>query len=260
VRIAITRGISPNFERCEVSHLARRPIDLDLARSQHREYENCLGSLGCSIHGLPADPELPDCVFVEDTCVVLDEVAIIARMGAESRRVESQEVAEILKSYREVLHIASPSTLDGGDVLQLGRAIFVGLSARTNRAGIDQLRCLVAPHDYSVHAVGLRGCLHLKSAITQVGPETLLVNRDWVDEEMFRQFKLVAIDPSEPMAANALLIGDQVAYPAGYPRTRERLESHGIRIRTVDVSELAKAEGGVTCCSVIFNDRAADRK
>jgi dimethylargininase len=260
VRIAITRGISPNLEHCELSHLERRSIDLDLARTQHREYEDCLAAFGCFIHRLPAEPELPDCVFVEDTCVVLDELAIAARMGAESRRLESQSVAEILKSYREVRHIEPPGTLDGGDVLQLGRAIFVGLSARTNRAGIDQLRALVAPYDYSVHAVVVRGCLHLKSAITQVAPETLLVNRDWVNAEMFRQFKLIDMHPSKPMAANVLLIGNQVLYPVGYPRTRERLEDHGIRVRTVDVSELAKAEGGVTCCSVVFNDRATDQR
>jgi dimethylargininase len=258
VRIAITRGISPNLERCELSHLERRSIDLDLARSQHRDYETCLETLGCSINHLPTEPELPDCVFVEDTCVVLDTLAIITRIGADSRRLEGQAVAEALRSHREIRRIESPGTLDGGDVLLLGQFLFVGQSARTNAAGIEQLRDLVAAHDYSVHAVGVRGCLHLKSAITQVGAETLLVNRDWVDAEKFRQFRLIEIHPSEPMAANALIIGDRVVYSAAYPRTRERLEHHHIQVRSVDVSELAKADGGVTCCSVIFN--AADRE
>ena len=250
--IAITREVSPRIAECELTHLAREPIDFQRARTQHRQYEALLEELGCKRVRLPAEPDLPDSVFVEDAAVVLDELAVITRSGAESRRSETVSVAEALRPYRKLFYIESPGTLDGGDVLRVGKALYVGLSKRSNREGIKQLQDILLPFGYVVNDVKLRDCLHLKSAVTQVAENTLLINRTWVDTAMFSGFQLIDVASSEPFAANALLIGNTVVYPVAFPETRQRLEKQGIRVRTVDVSELAKAEGGVTCCSLIF--------
>jgi dimethylargininase len=256
VRIALTRAVSPEFDRCELTHLERQPIDLELARDQHRRYEECLIRLGCELLRLPPEPDLPDSVFVEDTAIVLDEVAVITRPGAASRRAEIAAVAEVLATHRELFWIEAPATLDGGDVLRFGRTLWVGLSGRSSEAGIATLQTYLARFGYRVEAAPLTGCLHLKSAVTLVGPETLLVNPRWVDPLVFGPFDRIEVDPEEPHAANALLVGDVVVYPSSHRRTRERLERRGLRVAAVDVTEIAKAEGGVTCCSLIFESRS----
>jgi dimethylargininase len=194
-------------------------------------------------------------VFIEDTASVLDELAIIARPGAESRRSETTAVAETLRAFRRLFYIEPPGTLDGGDVLRLGRTVYVGLSSRSNRAGFEQVRRWLTPYGYAVKAVEVSGCLHLKSAVTPVGENTLLINRAWVDAGAFGDVVLIDVDPSEPFGGNALLVSETVIYPSGYPRTHRRLQEHGLTIEAVDVSELGKAEGGVTCCSLIFSVR-----
>jgi dimethylargininase len=254
--IALTRPVSASISACELTHLDRQPIDVDLARAQHRRYEEALVELGCQIERLPEAPELPDAVFVEDAAIALDELAIMTRPGAASRRPETRAVARALGRYRRLAHIEPPGTLDGGDVLRVGRTLYVGLSQRSNRSGIEQMRALLAPLGYGVQCVPVQSCLHLKSAVTQVSEDTLLINRDWIDGETFPQLDLVDVDPLEPYAANALRIDGAVIYAAAYPRTRKRLEARGIDVFTVDVSELAKAEGAVTCCSVVFSPRA----
>ncbi|HEX5339882.1 MAG TPA: arginine deiminase family protein [Gammaproteobacteria bacterium] len=252
MRIAITRAISPALEHCELSFLTRDPIDLTLAAAQHRAYEQALAACGCTLRNLTAEPELPDSVFVEDTAIVLDEVAVITHPGAASRRPETASIAAVLREYRELVHIAAPATLDGGDVLRVGRVLYVGVSARSSRDGIAQLAQLLAPFGYTVSGVPLRGCLHLKSAVTRLAPDLLLINPDWVDADHFPGMKMLNVDSSEPHAANALLIGDSVIYPTSGPRTRAQLLQHGVRVLSVDMSETEKAEGGVTCCSLIF--------
>jgi dimethylargininase len=252
VLIAITRQVSPGIGRCELTFLAREAIDARVAAAQHREYEACLAALHCEVRSLPPELGLPDSVFVEDTAIVLDRLAIIARPGAESRRGETRAVAAALEPHRELVHIAPPGTLDGGDVLVVGRSVHVGLSRRSNENGFEQLRDFLTPLGYTVTPVCIEGCLHLKSAVTQVGHDTLLINRHWVDESAFAGIGLIDVDPAEPSAANALLAGDTVVFPAAFERTRERLSKAGIDVVAVDVSEIAKAEGGVTCCSLIF--------
>jgi dimethylargininase len=252
--VAITRKVSPAITRCELTHLQREPIDAALAVRQHEAYERCLAELGCRVVSLPSEPELPDSVFVEDTAVVVGELAVVTRPGAPSRRAETPAVARVLAEYRAVAAIEAPGTLDGGDVLRLGRRLFVGLSGRSNREGTEQLRTLLSPHGYSVEALPVTGCLHLKSAVTQVASDTVLFNPAWVDPVAFEGSRHIETDPSEPYAANALLIGDAVIYPAAFPRTAARLQRAHIRLVTVDVSELAKAEGAVTCCSLILQD------
>lgn len=250
--IALTREVSPAIASCELVHLERRPIDLDLARAQHRTYESALREQGCDVRTLPADPSLPDSVFVEDAAIVLDEVAVIARPGAASRRRETAPVAAALAAYRPLASLAAPATLDGGDVLRIGRTIYVGEGARTNRAGIDQLSAAVAPHGYVVRPVAVRGCLHLKSAATHVAPDTVLCNSRWVNPATFAGLSVIEIAAGEPGAANGLLVGERLIYPSGFPATARRLAERGIDLLTVNVSELQKAEGAVTCCSIVF--------
>lgn len=243
--IAVTRDVSPSIALCELTHLERAPIDYTRAAQQHSDYRRLLASLGCEVIALPGDAEYPDCVFIEDTAVVLDDVAVITRPGAESRRGETRVVAETLERYRRLAFIEAPATIDGGDVLVLDERIFVGISQRTNEAALEQLGAITGR---KVIPVPVHGCLHLKSAITRVTRDALLVNGHWIDVTPFAGWTL--IDAEEPFGANALMIGDVVVYPSAFPRTAARLRSLGIDVRTVDADELAKAEGGVTCCSL----------
>jgi len=254
VLIAITRGVSAGIAACELTHLERQAIDLDRARAQHRAYEEALARAGCRVESLPALDDLPDSVFVEDVAIVVDEIAIVTRPGAESRRPETDHIAPVLTHYRRVSFIQAPGTLDGGDVLRLGRRIFMGLSGRSDESGIAQLRAVAWPYGYTVTAVPVSGCLHLKSAATEVAPGTVLVNPAWVDAAAFGDVRVIEIDPDEPYAANGLLVGGRLIYPASFPRTRKRLEHAGITIEPVDVSELQTAEGAVTCCSLVFSE------
>ena len=250
--IAMTRALSPAFERCELTHVERQPIDLDRAREQHREYERILQECGCRLERLPAEPSLPDSVFVEDAAVVLDEMAVITRPGAVSRRGETTSVARALERYRRLTAIEAPGVLDGGDVLVIDRRIYVGRSSRTNAEGIEQMRELVSPAGYSVTAVSFEGCLHLKSAATCVGAGRVLVNPSWVSAEVFDGLEVFSVDPAEAAAANALAVGARVVIASQYPRTAAWLRVAGLQVEEVDVSELIKAEAGVTCCSLLF--------
>jgi dimethylargininase len=252
--VAITRGISPRFAECELTHLGRTPIDMGQAEREHAAYVLALRGLGLDVITLPAAADLPDCVFVEDAAVVLPECAVITRPGAASRRAETTAVAAALQPWRQLLHIREPGTLDGGDVLVLDKHILVGAGGRSNAEGIAQLGELLTPWGYRVEAVPLHGCLHLKSAVTQVSEDTVLLNPAWVEPGLFAGWRCIGVDPSEPDAANALLIGAQLIYARHHVRTRERLIAAGIHPLLVDASEVAKAEGAVTCCSLICQD------
>jgi dimethylargininase len=249
--IAFTREVSPSIVRCELTHLSREPIDLDRARAQHRAYEAALVSLGCTVRRLPETPDLPDAVFVQDAALVFDEVAVIARPGAASRRAETGTVAAVLEPFRPLRMIQPPGTLDGGDVVCLGRSIFVGQTARTNADGARQLADILAPLGYSVTPVRVTDCLHLQTAVTAVGDRVILVNRRWIEPAVFGHVKVIEVDSAEPFAANSLRVGNGLIYPDCFPRTRARLEAHGLRVVHVDISELAKAEAGVTCCCLL---------
>ena len=191
--IAITREVSPSINDCELSFHVRQPIDVSKAQMQHKAYQDCLAKLGAQIVSLPAEPDLPDAVFVEDTAIVLNEVAVIANMGAPSRRPETRSVANALARYRPLKFLTEPATLDGGDVMRIDRTLFVGLSQRTNRAGIEQLRALLGSHGYTVQPVEVTGCLHLKSACSYIGNNTILAHRAWIDVESLRGFELLDV-------------------------------------------------------------------
>jgi dimethylargininase len=253
MKLALTRPVSPSITGCELTYLERTPIDYTTAARQHAAYEACLERIGYRLQRLPVEPGLPDSVFIEDTALVLDEIAVITRPGAASRRPETAAVAEALAPYRRLLPMKAPATLDGGDVLRLDRTLYVGLSTRSSPQGHRQLADLIRASGYSVQGVPLTGCLHLKSAVTQVAPDALLVNPDWVDPSTFTPWRWLAVDPAEPHAANALFMGDALLFPAAFPRTAGRLQALGLPIHTVDVSELARAEGAVTCCSLILD-------
>ena len=201
---------------------------------------------------------MPDAVFVEDVAVVVDEIAVMTRPGAPSRRAEGARVAAALTQFRALLHIEAPGTLDGGDVLRIGRTLYVGRSQRSSDAGIAQLRALLAPFGYFTHAVDTHACLHLKSAVTQAAGNTVLLQPAWVDRAAFAEYHVIEIDPTEPHAANVLRIGATLVMPDCFPRTRARLAAAGIEVVGVDVSELQKAEGAVTCCSIVFAEAPAD--
>jgi len=250
--LAITRKVSPALACCELSFVPRQPIDLALACQQHSAYERMLESLGARVLSLPAEPDLPDSIFVEDPAIVLDELAVMLSPGVESRRKEVDSLVKALEPYRPLARIALPGTLEGGDILRLGRKLFVGVTRRSNAEGIRQLAATVAPHDYEVVSVPVHGCLHLKSAVTCLGRNTLLANREWFDPAPFCGVKWLRVAPEEPQAANALAIGDTVIFPASFPRTRERLEQAGFKVASLDISELQKAEAGLTCSSLIF--------
>lgn len=250
---AITRAISDKLAECELSFIARQPIDLARAREQHRKYEEALAQAGAQrIIQLPPEPELPDSVFVEDTAVVLDELAVITRPGAASRRVETASMADALSAFRPLTFIESPATLEGGDVMRIDRTLYVGLSERTNQAGVDQLRAIVEPRGYRVSPIEISGCLHLKTACAYLGRQTILANRQWINVGPLAEFKLIDVHEDELWAANTLTIGDTVLMAEGAPLTRALLEERGFKIRTIDNSELRKAEAGLTCSSLIF--------
>jgi dimethylargininase len=253
--LAITRAVPESLARCELTHVARTPIDVERARTQHAAYERALAAAGCEVVRLPELPAHADSVFVEDCAVVLDELAIATRPGAASRRGEVESVAAALARHREVVRLAGDAALDGGDVLALERTLFVGLSQRTNAEGVRQLRALVAGHGYQVEAVALEGALHLKTAITRAAEHALVLNPRWIDAARFASWERIEVDPREPFASNVLRVRATALCASAFPRTNERLRARGIAVTEVDVSELAKAEGGVTCCALLVEVR-----
>ncbi|MFH1842680.1 MAG: arginine deiminase-related protein [bacterium] len=250
--MALTHAVSAELERCELVHHQREPIDLELARAQHSAYVALLRRHGLQVIELSVNRKYPDSVFVEDSAVVVDELAVLTRPGAVSRRGEVAGIGAALDRYRTTVQIESPATLDGGDVLRIGRRVYVGSSTRSNPAGHAALRHLLQPHGYSVKTVPLAACLHLKSAVTALDERTLLHNPDWVATTHFPEYELIPVAAGEPGAANALRIADTVFLPASYPRTAATVRAAGFIVETVDISELQKAEAGLTCSSLIF--------
>jgi dimethylargininase len=248
---ALTRAVPPAIVRCELTHIERAPIDAARAAAQHADYERALEALGCRVERIADTPELPDALFVEDAALVLDEVAIITRPGAESRRAETASVSAALARYRTLHALTAPALMDGGDVLRLGRRLYVGISTRTNEEAARQLGLFVKPFGYTVRCIQVRGCLHLKSAVSALDEHRVLYNPAWVDAAVFDRAEAIAVDPGEPQAANVLSVGGTLIVPAAHVGTADLLARSGLGIRAVDVSELLKAEAGVTCCSLI---------
>jgi len=233
--------------------MERQPIDLARACEQHHAYQRQLEKLGARVIALPAEASLPDSMFVEDPALVLDELAVILPLGTPTRRPEAASLAQALSPFRKLEYVKSPGAMEGGDVLRIGRKLFVGLTRRTNKEGIRQLTAILSRHGYEVVSVGVTGCLHLKSAVTYLGRNTLLANRAWFDAKAFSGYEWIDVAAEEPQAANALALGDTVIFPASFPRTRARLEERGFQVTPLDISELQKAESGLTCSSLLFD-------
>lgn len=250
---AITRRVSPRIGDCELTFLTRQPIDVSRAIEQQQAYEDCLRRLGVRVVSLPAEPEMPDSVFVEDTAVVVNEVAVVAMMGAAKRRSELPSLTKVLSNYRPLKFLNHSSTLEGGDVVHIGRSLYVGVSGRTNREGVTQLREILEPYDYQVRPVEVRACLHLSTGCSYAGPNTVLANPDWVDTSQFEGLEVIPVSPVEPWAANTLVIGDRIVVGSAYPKTRALLEERSFKVESLDISEFEKAEAGLTCLSLIFD-------
>jgi dimethylargininase len=249
--VAITHVPSPNLHAGERTYVGHTPIDAALAARQHERYQDALRECGVSVLVLEENRDLPDCVFVEDTAIVLDEVAVMMSMGAESRRGEPPAIEAALRRYRPIEHVRLPATIDGGDVVRAGRALYVGASPRTNAAGIAALRQVLARFGYSVTAVPIHGCLHLKSACSALPDGRFLVNSDWIDVSPLPVGQLVPVPPAEAWAGDVLTIDSTIIASDAFPQTIELLGG-GFRVIPVPVSEFAKAEGGVTCLSLVF--------
>lgn len=255
MRFALTREVSSSLADCEVTFVEREAIDVDRAIRQHREYTRRLRAHGYTVLRLPASHDLPDAVFVEDPAIILDEVAVALRAGAPSRRPEVNTIRPVLDAIRDVRRIVEPGTVDGGDVLRIGRTLFVGLSSRSNISGIRQLGAAVMPFEYRVVPVPMRDCLHLKSGCTFLGREVIL-NPDWVEPTAFAEYPVVQVPEDEPAAADVLLLDDGIVMADSFPHTAALVRSLGHDVETIDVSEFQKAEGGVTCLSLLFEASA----
>lgn len=249
---AFTRAVSPRIAECELTFIDRVPIDFARAVEQHRQYEQTLRGLGVEVVQIPADEQCPDSCFLEDTALVLDELAVLTRPGSEARRGEVAGVAPFIRRHRDVEQIEPPATLEGGDVLHIGRELFVGVTTRTTRDGIEALRKYVEPHGYQVHPVAVPGALHLKSVCTAVDEHTILADGTRVDLLPFAGYEVIQVPAEEWMAANVLLVGGTVCLHGGFGRTNDLLQRRGIDARTVDISEFLKAEAGLTCMSLLF--------
>jgi dimethylargininase len=249
---AITRKVSCALAHCELSYIPRQPIDIKKAREQHHAYEELLDRLGARVVSLPEEPALPDSMFVEDPAIVLDEVAVICSLATETRRKEAPSLAAALEKYRKLAYVKLPGMLEGGDVLRIGKKLFPGVTKRSNPEGIRQLAVIAEKYGYEVTAVPVTGCLHLKSAVTYLGRNMLLANRAWFDAERFTGYEWIDVDPSESYAGNALTVGDSIIFPASFPKTKERIESAGFKVVSLDIGELQKAESALTCSSLIF--------
>ena len=251
---AVTRGISPNMASCELTYRLREEIDLQKANYQLAHYRDLLRRWDVNLLTIPASESYPDCCFVQDTAVVLDEVCIIASMGAGSRRGEVSEVERLVSPFRKIKPILPPATLDGGDVVQVGKRLFVGHSKRTNARGIAALSTIVEPFGYVVVPVKVDGGLHLTTGCGVVNEETVLLNPHWVDAEAFRGLRRLTVPDEEPWAANTIHVNNFVCIEEGAPRTIELVEPYTRCIETLDISEFRKAEGSLSCLSLIFRD------
>jgi dimethylargininase len=247
-------------DACELTFLDRAPMDFECVLAQHAAYREALERAGAQIAVLDASPQLPDSVFVEDTAVVLDELAILTRPGAPSRQLEPAYVEPELAPYRRLERIQPPGTLEGGDVLRVGRTLYVGVSTRTNAAGIAQLQHIAQPLGYTVIPVRVSGSLHLKTACTALDEQTILLNLVWLDPEPFASFERIAVAADEPFGANVLPVASKLIANVAFPRTLDLVARHcasrGVQLIPVDISEVGKAEAGLTCLSLLIAGQA----
>jgi len=249
----LTHLPSPSLEQCELTFLNSEPINIKKALKEHEAYREMINSCGANVIVIDKNIDLPDSVFVEDPIIVFDEVAILTSMGVESRRKESATMEQVFLKYREIKRIELPSKIEGGDVLKIGKQIFVGKSTRTNAQGIRDLREILTPYGYEVIAVKVAGCLHLKTGCTALDDKTLLINPEWIDSKVFTGFRQIIVPREEPFGANILKINEIICMNEAFPKTIELVVSLGYKVKSTDITEFVKAEAGLTCMSVPFN-------
>ncbi len=253
MKIALLNKPSSAIERCELTFMDREPIQLSEALKQHSLYAEALSRAGLNVMMHEVNPESPDAVFVEDVAIILDEIAIITSMGTASRRSEVDSMAKIISRYRDTVHhVHLPATIEGGDVLRVGKKLFVGVSSRTNRAGISTLSEIVSPFGYQVVPVEVSGCLHLKTGVTALNDESFVLNSAWIETSPFNDYLLIEVAHNEPFAANVLRVDENLILNGAYPLTAKKIQNAGFSFDLVDISELGKAEAGLTCMSLIF--------
>jgi dimethylargininase len=248
---AITRLPGENFADGITTSTLGRP-SFPIILSQHQAYCQALQSLGLEVILLPAEPEFPDAYFVEDPAIVTPRLAIITHPGAPSRQGEEISLEPVLRQFRPVVHIHPPGTVEGGDILMVGNHFFIGLSDRTNREGAAQLASLLHSAGHTCEIVPVVAGLHLKSSVNYVGKNTLLVTSALADYPAFNSYERIIVDPDEEYAANTLWVNDTLLTPAGFPKTHSRLTVLGMNILEMDVSEVQKMDGGLTCMSLRF--------
>lgn len=256
--IAFVREVSAKADRWELPPVRSSPIDPKTARKQHATFVEVLKELGANIEFLPALPDIAHGFIVEDTAILLPELAVIARPGAKYSHVsEIETVVTTLAAYRPIQRIAAPANLDGGDVLRIGRTLYVGISGRTNAEAVPAIAETVEPFGYDVKPVEVRDCLHLKSACTFIPPNFIVVNPEWVDGKAFEDVEPIPVDECEPFAANTLTLSGTSLVGAAFKKTEHRLRQAGITTRRVDISELSKADVGLTGLALLLEPRTA---
>jgi dimethylargininase len=248
---AIVRDVPNCFDRA-IQPDGALPIDVELAKQQHHLYCSALEELGLSLIPIEPDDALPDSCYVEDTAIVIGDHAVIANPGADSRRPETSAVEDVLRQHKAISRIEHPATLDGGDVLMIENRLYVGLSGRTGRPAIEQLRRILEGQDIEVIPVTVDGILHLKSACTYLGNDTIAWLPGHLDELPFSRYKVIQVPTAESHAGNCLAVNGRVMVPAGAPKTREEIEAAGFDTLEIDISESRKAGGGLTCSSIVF--------
>jgi dimethylargininase len=230
----------------------KQKIDVALAKQQHQQYSRTLSSLGIKLIRIEADDTLPDCCFTEDTVIVFDDYAIITIPGATSRIPETIEIEKTLSPLKTIVHIKKPGTIDGGDVLKIGKIFFIGNSARTNEEGIRQVASVIKHKGYQVIPVKIWNTLHLKSVCTYLGNGCIILAEGYLDEKVFSEYDKIIVPKEEEYSANCLVVNGSVLIPKGFPKTKKLIENKGFPIIELEMSEIEKAEGALTCLSVIF--------
>jgi dimethylargininase len=248
---AITRLPGENFAEGITTADLGQP-NYDLIQEQHRAYRRVLLCLGLDIVVLPAEPDFPDGYFVEDPAIITPKIAVIASPGASARQGEQTTIEPFLRYYRPIFHIHPPGTVEGGDVLMVGDHFFIGLSERTNSEGASQLTDHLAKVGLTSETVTVTEGLHLKSDVSYVAENTLLITRVLADQPAFASFQKILVDDDEAYAANTLWVNGTLLMPAGFPKTHAKLAKLGQPIIELDVSEARKMDGGLSCMSLRF--------
>lgn len=248
---AFCREVPVTFDQAIVQSRSSAPIDVGLARQQHQAYVQALESMGLQVQVLPADRHFPDCCFVEDCAVVADGVALIPRLGAPSRRGEEIPIATVLERHVGIEWVRNPATLDGGDCLRIGKRWYVGRSRRTNAAGAGRVREVFAPLGFDIIEVPLQNILHLKCVCSRLDEQTMLLAEGSIPAEVFRDVRVLHVPAAEAYAANSLAVNGTILMPAGFPATRRAIEGAGFKVAELDHSEIRKADGAMTCLSIL---------